>query len=449
MIIKSSAKFSRRSALKGLVNGAVVTVALPFLDCFLNNSGTALASGAPLPVRFGTWFWGLGFNPGRGVSKKTGAGIEFLEECQPLVPHRDYINYFSNFNTPLDGRVTLVHFTGWVGCRTGSVPQQVTDIPAPTIDVVVADQIATGTRFRSIDLTATGNPRDSYTARSTGSRNSAEVAPLSMYAKVFGPEFADPNSATFTPDPKLMARQSVLSAVGEHRQNFMKTLGAADKARMEEYFTSIRQIEQRLDLELQKPAPLEACIKPSNPGEQQVGTELETVLNVHKMQSELLALAVACNQTRVFNMLYSQALSTLHRRGEAFIHHTLTHEEPEDPKLGYQAQVAWYNVKSFEAMATFINAFKKIKEGDGTLLDNVLIFANSDTNYAKMHALDGIPVMLIGKAGGKIKTGYHITGNGDPISRVGLTAQQAMGMNVSKWGTASMQTSKPISELLV
>jgi hypothetical protein len=167
------------------------------------------------------------------------------------------------------------------------------------------------------------------------------------------------------------------------------------------------------------------------------------------MMSELLALAVACNQTRVFNMLYSQALSTLHRRGEAFIHHTLTHEEPEDPKLGYQAQVAWYNVRSFEAMAAFINAFKSIKEGDGTLLDNVLIYANSDTNYAKMHALDGIPVMLIGKAGGKLKTGYHITGNGDPISRIGLTAQLAMGMQVQKWGTMSMQTSKPIAELLV
>src|SRR5690242_10970006 len=88
MMIKSSPKaFTRRRALKGLLNGAAVTVALPFLDCFLNNHGTALASGAPLPVRFGTWFWGLGFNPGRGVSKKTGQGIEFLEECQPLVPH--------------------------------------------------------------------------------------------------------------------------------------------------------------------------------------------------------------------------------------------------------------------------------------------------------------------------------------------------------------------------
>ena len=442
-------KFSRRRALKGLVNGAAVTVALPFLDCFLNNSGTALASGAPLPVRFGTWFWGLGFNPGRGVSTKTGPDIEFLEECQPLVPYKRHINYFSNFNTPLDAKTTTVHFTGWVSCRTGTVPNSGSEIPAPTLDVLIADHIGAGTRFRSLDLSSTGNPRDSYTARNTGSRNTAEVSPSALYAKIFGPEFSDPNAATFVPDPKLLVRQSALSAVGDHSRDFIKTLGSADKARMDEYFTSIRELELRLGLELQKPAPLAACQRSGSPAEQPIGTELDTVLSNHKLLSELLVLALACNQTRVFNMLYSQALSSIHRRGEAFIHHTLTHEEPLDPKLGYQAEVAWYNVRSFEAMATFIKAFQSIKEGDGTLLDNTLIYANSDTNYAKMHSLDGIPVMLIGKAGGKIKTGNHIGGNGDPISRIGLTAQQAMGLSIDKWGTLSMQTSKTISEILV
>ncbi len=441
--------FSRRSALKGLVNGAAVTVALPFLDCFLNDHGTALASGAPIPVRFGTWFWGLGFNPGRGVAAKTGPGLEFLEECQPLTPYKKHINYYSNFNTMLDGKVTLVHFTGWVAARTGSVPLNGNDIPAPTIDVIVADKIGSSTRFRSLDLSSTGNPRDSYTARSTGSKNSAEVSPLSFYTKVFGPEFTDPNSVNFKPDPALMLRRSVLSAVDDQRRSFTKTLGAADKARMDEYFTAIRQIEQRLDLESQKPAPLDACVRPSSPKDGAIGTELDVALSVHKTLSELLAIAVACNQTRVFNMLYSQALSTLHRRGEAFIHHTLTHEEPEDPKLGYQAEVAWYNVRSFEAMATFIGAFANIKEGAGTLLDNTLIFANSDTNYAKMHALDGIPVMTIGSAGGKMRTGIHVGGNGDPISRIGLTAQHALGLPVPKWGTFSMETSKVISEVLV
>jgi hypothetical protein len=93
--------------------------------------------------------------------------------------------------------------------------------------------------------------------------------------------------------------------------------------------------------------------------------------------------------------------------------------------------------------------FSGIREGEGTLLDNTLIFANSDTNFAKLHALDGVPVMTIGKAGGRIKTGLHIAGNGDPISRIGLTVQQIMGLPVDKWGARSLMTSKPVSEILV
>ena len=444
-----SSIFTRRRALKGLVNGAAVTVALPWLDCFLDDHGTALASGAPIPVRFGTWFWGLGFNPGRGVSAKTGPDYSFLEECQALTPYRREINYFSNFNTPLDGKTATVHYTGWVACRTGSVPNTGQDLLAPTLDVVIGDVIGGNTRFHALNLSSTGNPRDSYTARNTGSRNAAEVSPVGFYARVFGSEFADPNSADFKPDPAVMVRQSVLSAVKEQSQDFSRKLGAADKARMDEYFTSIRETEKQLETQLEKPAPLEACRRPAPPADYPIGTELDTVLANHKVLSQLLALAVACNQTRVFNMLYSQALSTIHRRGEAFIHHTLTHEEPLDPKLGYQAEVAWYNQRSFEAMATFIKAFADIKEGAGTLLDNTLIFANSDTNHAKMHALDGIPVMTVGKAGGRIKTGYHITGNGDPITRIGLTVQQVMGLPVQQWGSLSLQTSKPISELMV
>ena len=440
---------TRRRALKGLVNGAAITVGLPFLDCFLNTSGTALASGAPIPVRFGTWFWGLGFNPGRGVANKPGPDIEFLEECQALVPYKRQINCFSNFNTPLDGKTATVHYPGWVACRTGSVPNTGADILAPTLDVLIGDVIGGGTRFRSLELSATGNPRDSYTARNTGSRNAAEVSPLAFYTRVFGPEFADPNAAVFTPDPNIMVRQSVLSAVTEQSKDFAKGLGAADKARMDEYFTSIREMETQLATQLEKPAALEACHRPSVPSENVIGTELETVLGNHKLMSQMLAMAVACNQTRVFNMLYSQALSQLHRKGEAFIHHTLTHEEPVDGNLGYQAEVAWYNLRSFQAMADFIKAFADIKEGAGTLLDNTLIFANSDTNYAKMHALDGIPVMTIGKAGGRLKTGNFIAGNGDPISRIGLTVQQIMGLPVDRWGTLSLQTNRPITELMV
>ena len=440
---------NRRKVLRGMLNGTAVSVGVPFLDCFLNANGTAMASGAPLPVRFGTWFWGLGHTPNRSIKPGQGTDFEFIDVCEPLKPYKKDINVFSNFNIFLDGKPTTVHYSGWVACRTGSVPQGFANIPAPTLDVLIGDKLGSTSRFNSIDISATGNPRDSYTARNTGTRNSAEVDPAVLYVRIFGPDFADPNKADFKPNPATMVRRSVLSGVKEQSDQFVRDLGTADKIRMDEYFTSVRQLEQQIDLQLQKPAPLEACAIPSKPADGVIGTELDTVIANHKTMSQLLAMAVACNQTRVFNMLYSQALSTLHRRGEAFIHHTLTHEEPIDSALGYQAQVAWYNVRSMEAFATFIDAFASIKEGDGTLLDNTLIFANSDTSFARLHALDGIPVMTAGKAGGRLKTGMHIAGNGEALSRIGLTMQQVMGLSVDNWGTGGMLTSKPITEVMV
>jgi len=444
-----NSKFGRRKLLRGMLNGAAVSVGVPLLDCFLDNNGTALASGAPIPFRFGTWFWGLGHNPNRAIKPGEGTSYEFVDECLPLAPYKKDINFFTNFNIFLDGRPTVVHYSGWVTARTGTVPVGAPDITYPTLDVLVADAFGGASRFRSIEATATGNPRDSYSARNTASPNAAEADPVALYTRIFGPDFADPNKADFKPDPRIMARQSVLSAVQEDSQDFVKGLGRADRARMEEYFTSIRQLENQLALQLEKPAPNEACAVPVSPGDVPLGIEIQTVSSNHKTLAHLLAMAVACNQTKVFNMLYSASLSALRKEGEAATQHTLTHEEPVDPTAGYQLETAWFNHRSMEALAGFIEIFSGIREGDGTLLDNTLIFANSDTNFAKLHALDGVPVMTIGKAGGRIKTGLHIAGNGDPISRIGLTVQQIMGLPVDKWGARSLMTSKPISEILV
>ena len=127
-------KIERREMLRGMLNGAAVGVALPFLDCFLNENGNALAAtGQPMPVRFATWFWGLGHTPGHNVKMPTTTtkGIEFLEECKSLIPFKEQINFFSGFNMPLDGMSNLVHQTGWVGLRCGTAPATGVEVPAP------------------------------------------------------------------------------------------------------------------------------------------------------------------------------------------------------------------------------------------------------------------------------------------------------------------------------
>jgi hypothetical protein len=147
-------------------------------------------------------------------------------------------------------------------------------------------------------------------------------------------------------------------------------------------------------------------------------------------------------------MVFTDNFANVRKNGETYTHHLLTHEEAIDPKLGYQPNAFWFNKNAMDGWAHYIKTFASIKEGAGTLLDNCLIFASSETNYARVHTIDGIPTYLAGKAGGRVKTGLHVVGGGDPITRIGLTIQQIMGVQVDRWGTNSLQTSKPISEIL-
>jgi hypothetical protein len=443
------ARLSRRTILRGLFNGAAVGVALPLLDCFLDNHGQALASGAPIPVRFGTWFWGLGVTEDRWKPTKIGAGYDVPYELKPIEPYRDKISILSGFDVLLDGKPNLPHNSGGIGIRTGIAPSTAA-LPGPSFDVLIADKISAGTRFRSLEISATRDATNSLSGRGEGSLNPAETSPINFYNRLFGAEFVDPNSANFTPNPQIMARHSVLSAVAEQRKDLESRVGARDRERLDQYFTALRQTEQQLSLQLEKPAPLEACRIPPRPVDTTPpNNQIEYVVENHKNMAQLLAMALACNQTHVFNLSFNNGASSLTKAGSTISHHQLTHEEPVDPKLGYQPESTWFVERCMEAFGVFVDTLGQFKEGDGTLLDNSLVMAHSETNFAKVHSVEGIPMMLAGRAGGKIKTGLHVAGGATSAARVGLTLQQAMGVPIDAWGEGGLHTNKPISEIMV
>jgi hypothetical protein len=438
---------NRRRVLRGMFGGAAVSVGLPFLDCFLDTNGTALASGQQLPVVFGTWFWGLGLNPGRWEPAKPGKLDAMNVELQPLAAYKDKMNVFSGMKAFLDGKPNGVHFSGVQGMLTGTVPRgMIAD--KPSVDTLIADVIGTRTRFRSLEVACAGNPQHSQSRRNGAVVNPAEISPAALYTRIFGPEFTDPNAADFKPDPAVLVRRSALSAVADDRQSFEKTLGAADKARLDEYFTSLRGLEQQLDLQAQKPLPLASCTVPGKVDESPVGTEIEIVKNNHKLFAGLLAHALACGQTQVVNVAFADATSSLRRAGGTQTHHEFSHEEPVDAVMGYQLTLAWFFNEIMTSLAFFVGSLDGIKEGDKTLLDRTVIMTATDLGYAKLHGLENMPMMTFGGGNGRIKTGQHIAAQGEPTSRVGLTLQQAMGVPVSSWGTDSMQTSKTITEII-
>ena len=448
--------FSRRTLLRGTLAGGAVSMGLPLLDCFLNDNGTALAQGAPLPVRFGSWMWGCGMNPKRWTPATTGTDWTLPAELIALDRElasggkiRDHVSVLSGFDVSLGDLPNHPHTSGLIATTTGRAPEEDGVYTEPTLDSIIAAHIGGATRFQSIEMSATGSPNQAYSHGARGVSNAPEYSPAALYTRVFGPEFVDPSTESFVPDPGLMLRKSVLSAVKEDRDWLSQQVGSHDRQRLDQYFTSVRQLEQQIDVLLAGPPDLDACVKAPQPGPEDTGTYVDQSQLTNRLMAEILSFALACDQTRVFSMMFSFRISFLRQPGTLSRHHQLTHDEAVDAELGYQPQATQFVFASMAAWADFVAALSAIPEGDGTLLDNCLLLGHSDVSFAKAHSVVGIPMMIAGRAGGRIKPGIHVAGNASQTTRVGLTVQQVMGLTAEQWGEDSMLATLPVDEILV
>ncbi len=442
-------KLNRRTLLRGTCQGAMTVMGLPFLDCFLNNKGQAQTNGRPLPARFNTFFWGCGLTASLWVPKKAGRDWEITAQLKPLEAFRQKLNVFSGLRCPLDSKPNGQHWSGLAAAITGIAPFRTGEFESSTLDQQVAEVIGKGARFRSVSASASGDPKQSYSSLGGNNLLPSEPTPLSLYTRLFGPGFQDPTKGDWKPDPRILLQKSVLSAVAEDRQRVMKQLGAADKARMDQYFTSVRQTEQQMEAQLHRPEIAATVAIPEAPsGDLEVNNASPNLRVITPLMARLGAIALATDQTRVFNLSVSSPQNAMFVPGDPLGFHQSTHEEPVDPKLGYQPRVHEYNLASMGLFAAFLNELDAIREGDGTLLDHSVVMAFTDQSYARIHSVDGLPILVAGGANGRIKTGNHIVGDNSPVSRVGLTLQKALGVSVDNWGKESLQVKTPYTELL-
>ena len=442
-------KLTRRILLCGSWQGALATMGLPFLDCFLNGTGRALAAGGrPLPTRFNTFFWGCGLTDKLWIPKTAGTAYEMTSQLKPLEPFRKKLNVFSGLRVPLDSRPNYQHWSGLAAANTGVAPTKGSEFDTKTIDQQVADVIGKGVRFRSVAAASNGDPRQSYSSLGGANALPSEPTPLGLYTRLFA-GYQDPGKGDWKPDPRILLQKSVLSAVAEDRKRVMQNLGAADRARMDQYFTSVRQTELQMEAELQRPNVQATVSIPESPSPELVANNAWPNLQVvTPLMARLGAIALATDRTRVFNLSVSFPQNGMFMPGDPLGFHQSTHEEPIDPKLGYQPRVAEYNVESMELFAALLKELDSIREGDGTLLDHSLVMAFTDQSYARIHAVDGLPVLVAGGASGRMKTGYHIAGDNSPVSRVGLTVQKALGLSLDSWGKDSLLVRSPYTDLL-
>jgi len=444
----SRSRISRRAVLRGAMGGVGIGVALPPLEAMFNGNGTAYADGAAIPTRMGIFFWGNGVKPDRWTPVDQGPNWTPSPSLAPLAAAgvKEYVNVVSG--TRITSGDQRGHHAGTVGILSGAplISQPAGGAPyrstfsKPSIDQVAAGIIGKGLPFPSIEVgisnrinSAEGTSLQYLSHNGPDSPNQPIYDPVSVFNRLFGTNFTPPTGGgTPTTDPSLAFRKSVLDVVLGDFNKVRAKSGTADKARLDKHADGIRSIENRLSITAQ-PAPM-ACKLPTKPSSYPDQNGKEQTEEKTKAMSDLLAIALACNRTRVFSMMFSgSTASTVYWQvGLSEGHHQLTHDEPGDQPLVQASTV--FTMKMFGVL---LASLKAVPEGAGNVLDSCAIMASTDTSDGRLHNLRDYPILVAGKAGGYFKypgIHYRSPSGDESCSTVLLSVLRAVGTNVASAG---------------
>ncbi len=433
-MLRSQRGLSRRTILRGLLAGGAVAIGVPALEIFLSPNGDAYADGGGFPKRFGWWFFGNGVHADKWVPAQGGADWQLSPQLAPLAPVKGDITVVSGLKVSLPNSVP--HGSGPAGILYGGPLKTVGDsfdnssFGAATLDQVIAQAIGNDTRFRSLEV-AVERTEESLSYAAPGAPNPVEHDPAALFTRLFGPGFVEPGAKPIV-DPKLGLRRSVLDAIGEDASALEKRLGASDKARIQQHFDNIRALEKQIAKLEQDPPNLASCHKPGAPLADYPDQDGRPQMSaIHRIMADMLAMALACDSTRVFSLLFSKPVSNVLYPGAPSGHHQLTHDEPGD-----QPEVNKIILQIVAELAYFIGALKKVPEGDATLLDHMVLLGYTDTSFGKSHAIDNYPLLVAGGCSGALKKGYHYKSPAaENASKLGFTLLRAMGVPVTKFGS--------------
>ena len=428
----SPLKLNRRSLLRGVLGGTAIAVGLPPLEIFLNSNGTKDASGAAIPKRFGLFFWGNGVYPDAWVPTGEGADYQLSELLLPLAGVKSEVTVVSGTKVMLPNLEP--HLSGAAGILSGGPLLNLGDdnwtFVAPSIDQLVAAELGRTTRFRSLEYGAKPGKGKSYNG--PNNRNPPETSPRDFYDRLFGEGFTPPGSDP-KPDPTLGLRRSVLDAVLDDANALKTRLGANDKRRLDQHMEGIRALENRLRLIEENPPRLESCAVPERPPARFSSIDGRPPLSlINRTFVDVAALAIACDQTRVFSNYFTDSVSNNLFPGANSGHHQLTHDE-----LGTQPQVRNIVGQIMAEYAYVVEKLRSIPEGDGTLLDHCVVVGTTDCSLGRTHALDEYPLLLAGTAGGALKKGiHHRSATAENASKAMLTVLRALEVPAAEFGQA-------------
>lgn len=433
-------QLTRRTMLRGLFGGAAVSVMLPPFESLFGLTRPAAAALSPdgFPIRFGLYVWGNGVNTPTWTPAATGADWVPTGQLAPLAGHKSRLAVVTGYEVRVAN--VIPHYSTLSAMITGRPPAG-TDgnesMGGPTIDQVLGQEIGGDTRFRTLETGV--RVRQPVSHNDAWAPNPSEVDPAALFERLFGVGFRAPGDDT-PPDPRIGLRRSVLDVVTDQARDLAGKLNPADKRRLEQHLDGVRELELRLARLLEDPPDLEACVRPSEPAS---ATDRSDPFVLNNEVADLLVMALACDQTRVFSHVFSTSLDNHVYTGTDAGHHRLTHDEPGD-----QPQVEAIVTQIMTGFSSFLDKLAAIPEGEGTLLDNCCILGTSDVSLGKTHSADEYPIVIAGGAGGRIAVGQHVRSTRrENASDVTLTLARAVGANLPSWGTGDMRSTTTVSAL--
>ncbi len=411
---------SRRTFLKG----TGVALSLPFLDAMFPQRVLADGSKNTPPRRMVCICTSLGLHAENLFPTTPGRDYALSPYLQTLKDHREEFSVFSGLSHPeqagRDGHSSeMTWLTSAKNPGLGGFRNTI------SLDQYVAEKIGYETRFPSL-IMGTGGGSQSYTR--SGVMISADSSPSRIFAKLFLDGLPGEVQAQMK---KIREGRSIMDVVQEQAKGFARRVGQADRDKLDEYYNSVREMEQRLVKSedwTQKPKPKLEIAPPKD-----IQDERDFIGRT-KLLFDLVPLALQTDSTRLVTILVSGGGKVPLVDGVTIDHHGLSHHGKDPEKL---AQLRRVEEAQFEAFGGLLGSLKKQREGEARLIDNTMVLFGSNLGNANAHDWRNLPVVF---AGGGFKHGaYHAFNAKDnkPFSNLFVTMLQRMNIETESFGSSS------------
>jgi hypothetical protein len=428
---KSRAPFiATRPALsrRRFLQGTGVAMSLPFLDAMLPRTvRAATAARDATPRRMFGICNNLGLRPDLFFPTSAGRDYELSPLLKLLEAHRDDFTVISGVSHPnVDGG----HPSDIAFLTAAPHPASSSFRNTISLDQFIAERIGTLTRFPSLTLSVNGAARGlSWTGAGVA------IPPEERAVDVFNQLFLQGTPEQIEAQVhKLDTGRSILDTVAEQAKALQRDVGVRDRSRLEQYFTSVRDLENRLQESREwerKPKPVVTVAAPA-----EIGNAAQYMDKVKAMY-DLTRLAFETDSTRAVTlMLNSVATPVITLPGETITdsYHNLSHHGKTDEKLGQLKVLDEWHMK---LLAKLFGELKAVREDDETLLDRTMILYGSNLGDANAHSTTNLPTLF---AGGGFRHGQHLAfdhAQNYPLPNLFVSMLQRMGLEEDKFASAT------------